>query len=547
MWGLFFKASLLSIALSACQKKQVDAEQLLFNGQVHSLNENDQLYEAVAINKGEIIAVGRADSLRDRFDFAEEFDLKGRHIYPSFNDAHAHFVGYAEGLLKVNLLGTKSAEEVIARCQTFAATQAQAFIVGRGWDQNDWPEKSFPDKAILDSVFPQTPVVLKRIDGHAAWVNQAALDYAGITAETSVEGGKILLQDGQPSGILIDNAVNLVKLPEMKRSEKARAILQAQDSVFKYGLASLTDAGLGRSDIELLDSLQQAGALKLRINAMVRDDSASLAYFLKNGAIEKPRLRVKSAKYYLDGALGSRGALLIDPYADDPANYGLQLIPTDYFRRQCERMLEAGWQVCVHAIGDSANRLAVRVMADVLQAERDRRWRIEHAQIVRPIDVAAMAEYNIIPSVQPTHATSDMYWAEARLGERIKYAYPYGNLWKACSGLPLGTDFPVEAIDPLRTYRAAVFRQDDRGFPEGGFLPKQKLSPFQALRGMTYYGAEASFEEDKKGLIAPGYYADLVIFDKAIEDCSLAEINRLRPLALLINGETVLASDGLAL
>ncbi len=532
------------LVISACQvpAEQRDAADLLvINATIYTLDSTFSTAEAMAVRQGNIVAVGTQEEVESQYYSSQVFNAQGKFVYPAFNDAHCHYVGYAEGLLKVNLVGTGSWAEVLQRTQAFADENKVAFIEGRGWDQNDWELKEFPTKKELDSLFPNTPVVLKRIDGHAAIVNQAAFDFAKMVEVPKVEGGLVVTNaQGLPTGLLIDRAVDLIPVPELSRDQKVDALLKAQQNLHAAGIASLTEAGLFKKEILLLDSLQKAGDLALRINAMVSDDSASLNYFLEKGAIATPWLRVKSGKFYLDGALGSRGALLLEPYADDPENYGLQLMGQDYFEKWAQRLAEENWQMCVHTIGDSANRLAIEVFRQTSARKKDSRWRLEHAQIVSPEDLKNMAEGGILPSIQPTHATSDMYWAQERLGAtRLKNAYRAQSFLDAGLKLPLGTDFPVEDINPMFTFRAAVYRQDAQAFPDSGFYPRERLSPEEALRGMTVYGAYASFEEKQKGQLKPGFYADFVVFDQELLNATVADLNTLSPRATYVNGEKV--------
>jgi len=465
--------------------------------------------------------------------------LKGAYIYPGFNDAHAHFVGYARGLRKVNLMGTPSWADALARVVDFQNKYPSDYIIGRGWDQNDWADKSYPHRSSLDSLFPETPVFLSRIDGHAAIINTAALRQAGLNGNETLVGGT-LLQDAQGfTGILIDNATDLIKLPAMDIALQKEALLEAQANLFAKGVTSLTDAGLLAADIELLQTLYADVSLQVRINAMVSDDPSSLAKYLK-APIETPTLRVKSAKFYLDGALGSRGALLLAPYSDDSTNYGLQLKEASYFKMMADSLAQLGWQMCIHGIGDSANRLAIDIYSQALAGLEDRRWRIEHAQVVHPTDQKRMVAAGIIPSIQPTHATSDMYWAEERIGsQRMQYAYSAQSFLKLGAKLPLGTDFPVEDINPLYTLRSAYLRQDADGYPPKGFRADEALSFEDAIRGMTEWGAYASFEENKKGTLEAGKYADFVIFDKDLSTLSAQEMSSLEVQATYLNGQEV--------
>lgn len=528
----------LAILFTACQTKSVKEEvDLMVVAQSIYLSEGNSA-EAMVIRDGLVLATGSRDSLESLYQAKDLKVFERMHVYPGFNDAHAHFLGYARGLGTVNLVGTSSWQECLERVKAFADAKPSDFIVGRGWDQNDWEVKEFPSSKELDEMFPNTPVVLQRIDGHAALANKAALNRAALSIDTKVEGGQLYVQDGQLTGILIDNAVELIELPEPSEASDRELVLKAQEFCLAAGLTSITDAGLKRMDIELLKTLSEEGALKIRLNLMVSDDSASLAYFFAQPAIETPRLRVKTVKFYLDGALGSRGALLLEPYTDAPTTFGLQLKPTEYFITMADSLAHLGWQMAMHAIGDSANRLAVEVFGIGYMHNPDHRWRIEHAQIVHPEDLERMKEIKAIPSIQPTHATSDMYWAEQRLGDdRLAYAYSAKSFLDAGLVLPLGTDFPVEDINPFYTLRAAKYRQDAAGYPPGGFRVEEALSFDEALRGMTWAGAYASFEEAKKGLLEAGYYADFVVMEQDLASVPVEKLGDLEIFATAIGGE----------
>ncbi len=521
--------------IAACKPQEKEEVDLIVVAQ--SIYTGDSIEaNAMAVKDGKILKVASAEAIRKDYQSDRIKTYPGAYVYPGFNDAHAHFLGYARGLGRVNLVGTQSWQECLERTLAFAEANETDFIVGRGWDQNDWAVKEFPDRVRLDSLFPNTPVVLNRIDGHAAIANGAALEYAGITEQTMVEGGKLLLAKAGLSGVLIDNAVDLIDIPEEDDRLK-ELVLLAQENCLAAGITSITDAGLKKKDIEFLRAMSEAGELKLRLNMMVSDDSLSLAHYLSKPPIEGERFRVKSAKFYLDGALGSRGALMLDAYSDDPGNYGLQLKPRTYFETMADSLVKMGWQMCVHAIGDSANRLAVQIFSEANAGIEDHRWRIEHAQIVHPEDQAKMAAAKIIPSIQPTHATSDMYWAEDRIGERIEYAYVAKSFLEQGLSLPLGTDFPVEEIYPMNTLRSAMLRMDVEGYPPGGFRPQEALSFDEAIKGMTQAGAYASFEEDRKGKLMPGYYADFIVFDRDISKLEAGEFRDTKPQSLGLNGE----------
>lgn len=467
-------------------------------------------------------------------------DAKGAAVYPGFNDAHAHFAGYATSLLQVDLTGTKSWDEVLERTKAFAATHPFAWVLGRGWDQNNWPVKAFPDKVRLDSLFPTTPVFLARVDGHAAIVNQAALSTAGVKAGYTLTGGTVETRNGQLTGILVDNAVSLVgrKIPEPSLQEAAAALMAAQANCLAAGLTSITDCGLSRDAVHLLDTLQQTGKLQLRLNIMLSDNEENIRWLIKNGPVIKDRLQVRAIKFYGDGALGSRGACLLRDYTDKHGWKGFLLKDPKYFAEKAALLAGTNIQMCTHAIGDSANREILRVYAAVLKGKNDKRWRIEHAQVIDSADFRYFGENNIVPSVQPTHATSDMHWAKDRLGEqRIRYAYAYKQLLDQNGWIPLGTDFPVEHIDPLLTFYAAVVRKDVEGAPGGGFQRENALTREETLRGMTIWPARASFEEQRKGSLEPGKVADFVMLDQDIMKVPENRILSLKVRATFIGGK----------
>lgn len=538
MLSKFFPLFLLFGLLFACSDSasKEDVDSLIVAKEIY-LSDTARA-EAMVLKDGKVLATGSQAELESRYKAKATKIFQDMFIYPGLNDAHAHFVGYARGLGRVDLMGTESWEQCIERVLAFADANQTNFIIGRGWDQNDWEVKEFPTRTILDSLFPNTPVVLHRVDGHAAIANGAALNYAKISSDTLVAGGALIQEKGVLTGVLIDNAVDLIEEPILSVKKEKALILRAQEYCLRAGLTSITDAGLKRREIEILQELIEQDSLKIRLNLMVSDDSASLAYYFKHEPIEGPRLRVRTVKFYLDGALGSRGALLLQDYADDPGNRGLQLKPSDYFYRMADSLSHAGWQMAIHAIGDSANRLATYIFGIGYMHNPDHRWRIEHAQIVHPKDLQSMKELKLIPSIQPTHATSDMYWAEDRLGaDRIGYAYPAKDFLDAGLVVPLGTDFPVEDINPMYTLRAARFRQDEAGYPPGGFRPDQALSFEEAIKGMTWSGAYASFEEEVKGLLEPGYYADFIVVAQDLSEVPVEKLGSIEIRSTAINGE----------
>lgn len=510
-------------------------EIVIKNGMVYISKTNSFEKRNIGIADGKIQIISE-EELNGR----EVINAEGQFVYPGLIDAHCHFLGYAKFNNAVNLVGTTSLQEVIDRVKKFKEDNPQArFLMGRGWDQNDWQNTDLPTNGLLIEAFPDIPVYLVRVDGHAALVNDAALRLAGQLPE-NVEGGQIIRANGQPTGLLIDNAMSIINLPEPSRAEIIAMLQKAEKDCVAMGLTGLADAGLDRWSILLIDSLQKAGILKLPIYAMITDEPADYEPFLASGFLKTDRLSVRSIKVYGDGALGSRGALLLDDYADSPGHRGLQLKSQKALEVLCTKAKKAGFQVNVHAIGDSANRLVLQAFAKTLGATTDLRWRVEHAQVVNPADLYLFKDFGIIPSVQPTHATSDMYWAEERLGpDRIAHGYASKQLLIAGGVVALGTDFPVEDIDPRKTFYASVFRQDGTGLPAGGFLPQERLSREETLLGMTLWAAYAQFEENEKGSIEPGKWADFFISETNLLTCDPHEVLSLSINRTIIHGETV--------
>jgi len=534
--------SLLLFGLTTCsefQREHVDL--IVHNARIYTVDESFSVVEAMAISNDTIIAIGAEHEILNRYQAQTMFNARKQYVYPGFIDGHCHFVGYAQNLQRLDLTGTASWQECLERLQAFAASHNYPWLVGRGWDQNDWANSSFPTKTSLDSLFPDTPVVLYRIDGHAVLANSAALREAQLTSASRIEGGEIVLSDGEPTGLLIDRATKPVidRIPDPSDEVIRQLLTGAQDSCFRYGITSLADAGLTTTDIEHIQRLHADSSLKLRIYAMLSDDSINYATYLDQGPWKTPSLHVASFKIYADGALGSRGAALLKPYSDAPENSGLILRDPAYFMERAQQLYNAGFQVNTHCIGDSAVRLILDVYGSVLNGVNDRRWRIEHAQVVHPDDLNKFQAYTILPSMQPTHATSDMYWAEDRLGDRIATAYALKELLKQNGLIALGTDFPVEKIDPLQTFYAAVFRQDRSGFPEGGFQSENALSREEALRGMTIWNAMAQFEEDEKGSLEVGKWGDFVVLNQDILTVPQEEFGNMEVVATFLGGNQV--------
>lgn len=536
--------TLLCIAIStlffACNDKKADL--VVYNAKIYTVNEAFDVMEAMAIKDGKILALGKSSDIRKAYSAKEESDAKGDAIYPGFIDAHAHFFGYAESLNNADLTETKSWEEVLQRLQKFAKTQPAGWLTGRGWDQNDWSNKQFPTKEKLDELFPNRPVLLHRIDGHAAIANQKALDAAKISKAYHLTGGEIIEENGRPTGMLIDNAINLVsvKIPAITNERMKELLLQAQQNCFAVGLTTIDDCGLDYPAVEGIEKLQNGGSLKMRLYVMLSDAEKNYNYLIKRGKIKTERLNVSGFKVYADGALGSRGACLLHPYSDMPNKRGFLLNNLTHFENVAKKIYENDFQMCTHAIGDSANRAILKIYNKILPKNNDKRWRIEHAQIVNQQDFNLFGAANVVPSVQPTHATSDMYWAEDRLGkDRIKGAYAYKQLLQQNGWIPLGTDFPVEQINPMLTFYAATTRKDDKNYPKGGFQSENALTTEETLRGMTIWAAKSNFEEKEKGSLEVGKFADFVWMKNDIMKANAKQILENKVIKTYVNGEKV--------
>ena len=529
--------------IAACTKQQdFNADLLVKNAVVYTVDAKFSVADAFVVKGGKIIAVGKDDSLENIYKAHQVIDAGGKPVYPGFIDAHSHFYEYGLGLQEVNLDATKSWDEIVDSVLSGSKRNPDGWVIGRGWDQNKWAIKQFPNKDKLDKLFPVRPVLLSRVDGHAAIANQAALNLAGIKPGQTITGGQIETVKGKLTGILVDNAVGIVtrKIPAPTEQEIEDAFLFAQRNCFADGLTTVSDCGLPYTMVNTIAQLQHKGSLKMRMYVLLSDRPENYEYLFKRGVFKTPGLDVRGFKVYADGALGSRGACLLQPYDDQKNWKGFLLSDPKHFQEVAEKIAAKGFQMCTHCIGDSANRVILKIYASVLKGKNDHRWRIEHAQVIAPEDFHYFGDYNVIPSVQPTHATSDMRWAGARLGaKRLKSAYAYNQLLQQNGWLPLGTDFPVENISPIYTFYAAVVRQDLKGYPAGGFQTENAIGRADAIRGMTIWAAKSQFEEKEKGSIEPGKYADFVILDNDIMKVKGSELPNIKVLKTYLNGEKV--------
>ena len=468
----------------------------------------------------------------------EKIDLNGSTVLPGLIDAHCHFYGLGLNQNVIDLTGTSSFNEILEK---IAFENNKDVIRGRGWDQNDWEIKEFPNKLKLDLAYPNTPVILERIDGHAYLVNQKALDIAGIDINTTSTNGTVLSKKGKLTGVLIDGPMSIIDdaFGEISLDNKIEALISAQKICFQNGLTTVDDAGLSKEVILLIDSLQKKDLLKMRVYAMISNSKDDVDYFLENGPIKTNSLNVRSVKVYGDGALGSRGATLKKPYSDDKHNYGKLVTSYKDIKDLADKLAKANFQMNTHAIGDSTINILIDTYSKVLENKTDPRWRIEHSQI---IDLNDIDGYNnkILPSVQPTHATSDMYWAKDRVGsKRIKGAYAYKALLEKSKVIGLGTDFPVEKVNPFHTFYASISRKDLNDYPEKGFEFENALSREETLKGMTIWAAYLNFEEKEKGSIEKGKFADFIIIDRDIMKVETNKTPNTKVLKTYLSGELV--------
>lgn len=522
----------------SCHDLKKEADLIIFNAKIYTPDSTDRSHDCIVVNDGLIVEVGTDSYIRSRYWSKKVINASGAFVYPGFTDAHSHLTGLAKGLRYADLSQAQSFDEVLEILVDFRKKHPEGWLTGFGWDQNNWKVKTFPDNKLLNKLFPDVPVVLIRIDGHALLANQAAIK----ACEVNFPGrnGEAEIENGDFSGIFLETMADDIrnKIPVPSDEEFATLMKTAVTLCHQAGLTSVTDAGLTKNEILMIDSLQKAGIITLRVDAWLSPTEENFTYFLKDSIYNTPWLRIGAIKLYADGALGSRGACLINPYFDDPATNGIIVTNRNEIRKVCRLAYEHGLQMNTHAIGDSAVRMVLDCYSEFLKPDNDLRWRIEHAQVVNETDFTKFGLFSVIPSVQTTHATSDMDWAPKRLGNvRVKNAYAYKKLLLQNGWLPNGTDFPIESIEPIKTFYAAVARKNLSGEPEKGFQPENALSRMEALKSITTWAAKASFNEKFRGSLQKGLAADFTILDSDLIHMEESKILKTKVLYTIVGGK----------
>lgn len=542
-------AASLGVVAPAARAQAPDL--IVTNARIYTVDQNRPVVDAMAIRDGRIVATGPSRLIGAMKGAGTRvLDLEGRTVIPGMIDAHVHLLGLGQGLRTVDLRGSSSYDEVIARVVERAkTTPAGQWILGRAWDQNDWADTRFPTHEQLSAAVPNHPVFLTRVDGHAALANAAAMKAAGLTAAAKDPFGGQILRDGRnaPTGVLIDRAMGLVagSIPPMSRTEMREAVVAATREMNRWGLTSVHDAGVGRNAIDAFEEVARAGDFSVRNYVMVANDDSTIAHYLRRGpqrGLYDGRLWIQAIKISADGALGSRGAALLEPYSDDPKTTGLSLIPPGRVKQVSLQALEKGFQVNVHAIGDRANRVVLDEFEQALRERpsADHRFRVEHAQIIHPDDIPRFSQLGVIPSMQASHQTSDMYWAGNRLGQqRLLGAYAWRSLLNSGVIIPNGSDLPVEKTNPLISFHASIARQDENNWPAGGWFPEQRMTRDEALKSMTIWAAWSAFMEKEVGSLEPGKYADFVVLDQDIMQVPAELVLRTNVLSTWLAGKAV--------
>lgn len=542
MLNRLFSISLIFMILTSCNRDRSSADLIVENAVIYTADSGFTVYSAMAVSKGKVLALGDTRYIRDNFKADTIINAEGKAVYPGFIDAHCHFYGYALQKQYADLRPATSFDDMLKIIEKHHRDYPSAWLTGRGWDQNKWPVKSFPDNSELNRLYPDIPVLLTRIDGHAVLVNDATIRLSGLTPDSITDKKAAHIRDGKFTGIFMESYADFFRqmVPVPAGKELTTLMKEAAGDCYGVGLTMLADAGLDANVIDFIDSLHSENELKMAVYAMISPNDENIERFLKKGIRVKPKLSIRSVKMYADGALGSRGACLLKPYSDDPGNYGIMTVTPEELGRICLMAYDRGFQVNTHAIGDSAVRTVLNVYSNYLLPGNDLRWRVEHAQIVDPGDMGKFGEFAIIPSVQSTHATSDMGWAGQRIGKtRLQNAYAYRKLLQENGWMPNGTDFPIEDISPLYTFYAAVARKDLKGNPPAGFQRENALEREEALRSITIWAAKGCFEENRRGSLEPGKNADFVILDNDIMTAPEKDIPSTKVVATYIDGVSV--------
>ena len=517
MRNIFFSLPVIFLFLHSCMKSE-SVDLVVFNAKIYSIDGSNKVYEAMAIRDGKIIEMGPDRQILNKYRYDESVDAEGKEVYPGFIDAHGHLFSYAELRLSANLVGCVSEEEMLERVGSYLESSKRKIIIGSGWDQSLWGVDELPDNTKLNKKFPKTPVCLYRIDGHSALVNQAFIALLGDFVPI-VKGGEVIVREGKPSGMFIDAALTLLEpfIPQFDSDELIKEIKEIQKELFQYGVTGVHEAGIDFNELNILKKMVGNGGLKLNVYAMLNPTKENKNFALDHGPYRLKNLSVRSFKAYVDGALGSSGALLKDEYEDKPNYKGLCLLSSDELKELGDFCLDVGYQLNSHGIGDSAISIILDMCANVYRKKPDHRFRVEHAQIVDLNEVHKFADYAVFPSVQPTHATTDQRWVVSKIGlKRLKGAYAYKTLKNQLGMIALGTDFPVEYVNPFYTIHAAVHRKNNQGVPDGGFLKDEALTLDETIRGMTFWAAFAAFEEGSHGSLEIGKNATFVILDKPL-------------------------------
>lgn len=533
-----FAILIVMLTTSCTLKQQVDL--IITNGNIYTVNSDFDKAEAIAINDGKIIAVGTSEEITKNYKSADLIDVNGETIIPGFVNSYCNFYKLGLTLQKIDLTEVTSFEEVIQQLDEFKKEKNSDFIIGYGWNHNNWDNKALPTKEMLDEIFPDTPVVLSHQKMNIILVNQAALDLAKIDENTFIEGGEIFKKQDKLSGIISGNAIILVNKIIIKPNlnTSTQALKDAENYCFSMGFTTIDDAGLDIEIINLIDSLQTRDELKIRIYAMVNANEKNLNYYLNHGTFKTERLNVNSFKVMADGPLGSRNALLKKSYSDRDNYIGGLITNPDSILSLAQRIINSDFQMNTYAIGDSANALVLKTYANTIKSQTNRRWRIEHTQVISKEDLDYFTE--IIPSIQPTHALSDLYSPKDRLGsERIEDAFAYKKLLEINGRIALGTDFTDENLSPMHTFYAAVARKNISGYPKDGFEIINSLSREETLKGMTIWAAYANFEENEKGSIEVGKFADFIILNQDLMEIKIEDVPNTKVLKTFVNGEMV--------